>query len=237
MSASETDAFALCGDFCADIKHGYGITAAFVSYADYKAEEASLEERFAPFCDAALCDGVKRLYVPSLDLPDKTLDKLIDHALGCDAELTVVCSRTLTEAGVIDARFGKSPVMLLHEFGLLDRSTVISGVYLDKDDLALMAQEGAPLVLTPTSDAGHGYGVAPVCAAVERGVKLRIGTGDGAYNRARDVVREAALLRLLVSTQMNKSDAVPTYALAKMCLPIGARESDIKNIENKIING
>ena len=190
------------------------------------------QNAFLPFGEEAMRQGAKRLYVPTLDLPEPTLDALIEYALEKDAQILAECSATLEEAGKIDSRFGKSPVMLLYECGLLDRCTVVGGVYLDKDDLALMAQEGIPLVVRPSFDAGYGRGVAPVVAALKAGLEVRLGTADGAYNRAHSVLSEAVYLRLLVSAQLNKKDALPLEALAKMA---AGKEDDeiIKHIACK----
>ncbi len=195
-----------------------------------------LGEDYAPFCDKSVSAGAKRLYVPSLDMPDKQIDGLIDYVLSSDARLAVTCSQTLESAGRIDARFARSPVMLLYEFGLLERTAVISGVFLDKDDLALMAQERVPLVVLPSHDAGYGHGVAPICAATERGVRAFVGTGDGAHNPNRNVIYEAAVLGLLVSAQMNRQNAVSARELAKMCLPEPISGSQIAKTEKRIKN-
>lgn len=195
-----------------------------------------LGEDYAPFCDKSVSTGAKRLYVPSLDMPDKQIDGLIDYVLSSDARLAVTCSQTLESAGRIDARFARSPVMLLYEFGLLERTAVISGVFLDKDDLALMAQERVPLVVLPSHDAGYGHGVAPICAATERGVRVFVGTGDGAHNPNRNVIYEAAVLGLLVSAQMNRQNAVSARELAKMCLPEPISGSQIAKTEKRIKN-
>ena len=195
-----------------------------------------LGEDYAPFCDKSVSAGAKRLYVPSLDMPDKQIDGLIDYVLSSDARLAVTCSQTLESAGRIDARFARSPVMLLYEFGLLERTAVISGVFLDKDDLALMAQERVPLVVLPSHDAGYGHGVAPICAATERGVRVFVGTGDGAHNPNRNVIYEAAVLGLLVSAQMNRQNAVSARELAKMCVPEPISGSQIAKTEKRIKN-
>ncbi len=195
-----------------------------------------LGEDYAPFCDKSVSAGAKRLYVPSLDMPDKQIDGLIDYVLSSGARLAVTCSQTLESAGRIDARFARSPVMLLYEFGLLERTAVISGVFLDKDDLALMAQERVPLVVLPSHDAGYGHGVAPICAATERGVRVFVGTGDGSHNPNRNVIYEAAVLGLLVSAQMNRQNAVSARELAKMCLPEPISGSQIAKTEKRIKN-
>lgn len=174
------------------------------------------QEAFLPFGEDAVSRGVKRLYLPTLDLSDARLDALIEYALEQGAQILAECSTTLEEAGKIDSRFGKSPVMFLHECGILHCCTVVGGVYLDKDDLALMAQERVPLVVRPSFDAGNGRGVAPVTAAHKAGVEVRLGTADGTFNRAHSVILEAAYLRLLTAAQLNKKDALPLEVLSRM---------------------
>ena len=195
-------------------------------YAVYAKLCGEIEGIYAPLSSEAIENRDELLYVPSLDLPDNKIDELIDYTLSSSkVKLLVKCSQDLTEAGIIDSRFGKSPVMLLHEFGLSERSTVVSGVYLDKDDLSLMAQENIPLVLLPSFDAGCGFGVAPLSAALERGVKVWLGTADGSYNTNRSVAFEAKFLRLAVSAVMNRRDAVSLSDLAEICA-VGSGQTD-----------
>lgn len=189
-----------------------------------------------PFCDEAVKAHSKQLYIPSLDLPDATIDALIDYALTENAKLFVRCASTLEEAGRMDSRFGKSDVMLLYSFGLLDTSTVVGGAYLDKDDLALMAQQNVPLCVLPSEDAGYGRGIAPVCAALDKGVAVRLGTGDGVYNPTRSVLYEAKVLRLLVSAQMNRRDAVDIAALAVAIAADSGDKKLCKTIQNHILS-
>ena len=191
-------------------------------YAVYESLHGKITGVYAPLCKQAIDRGDELLYVPSLDMPDDKIDELIDYTLSnSKVKLMVKCSQDLTEAGIIDSRFGKSPVMLLHEFGIAERSTVVSGVYLDKDDISLMAQESMPLVLLPSFDAGCGFGVAPLVAALERGVKVKIGTADGSYNPSRSVVFEAKFIRLAVNAVMNRQDAVSLRDLAEICAAVG----------------
>lgn len=189
---------------------------------------------YVAFGEAAMQADARNLYVPSLYLPDEQIEALIEYTLQRDARLLVSCAHTLEEAGTFDNRFGKSEVMALYDFGLLSHSSIVSGVYLDKDDLSLMAQESVSLTVLPTQDAGYGNGISPVAAAYARGVTMHIGTGDGAFNRTRNVLYEASVLRLLASAQMNKKDVVPTEVLAKMCLPVGADKTAQAQVLQKI---
>lgn len=222
------DAFAAAGEDEETITVADCIqTRVYPSLAAAAQYEGESDASYVAFSPEAVQSGAKRLYVPSLDMPDPALDTLIEYTLENEIMLKVACGRTLEETGRIDTRFGKSPVMLLHAFGLLPYSEVVSGVYLDKDDLSLMAQECVPLIALPTTDAGRGNGVAPVSAALARGVRVRLGTGDGMFNRKRSVLCEAAALRILAAVQLNRQNAVSARELAKMCLEDGATDAQI----------
>ena len=231
MSAMLFDAFCLVKEPDLILNNDTRRVVVCDDYAVYKSVRGGIEGVYAPYSSEAIQNNDKLLYVPTLDLPDKKIDELIDYALSYpNVKLMVKCSQDLTEAGRIDSRFGKSPVMLLHEFGLSGVSTVVSGVYLDKDDLSLMAQEGMPLVVLPTFDCGSGFGVAPLLAALERGVKVRLGTAHGSYNKSRSIIFEAAVLRLAVSAVMNKRDAVSLRALSEICAAEGTKECELGSI-------
>ena len=97
--------------------------------------------------------AAKRIYLPSMT-DESDLESFCDHIVSAGATALVRASYDFDEAGLIEARYKLSPIMLLHKMGVLDRCTVVGGVCLDNDDLDLMAQEGVPFVVTPTASAG-----------------------------------------------------------------------------------
>ncbi len=147
------------------------------------------------------------IYIHSM-LDDDLLNDACDYILNNGVHAIVRAAYDLTEAGLIEARHKLSPIMLLHKYGVLDRCTIAGGVCLDNDDLDLMAQEGVPLVVLPTYSAGSGHGYAPVCAAVARGIRVGIGTFDGAYNPAADIDGEIRFLNLTANAAMSKEGAL-----------------------------
>ena len=147
--------------------------------------------------------GVTRnhIYIPTLCDEDDFTDAC-DYLLSSDAIAVVRASYDLNEAGLIEAKYGLSPVMLLHKLGVLDHCAIAGGACLDNDDLDLMAQEKVPLILLPTASAGYGYGFAPVAAAVARWVRVGIGTFDGKYNESADIDAEMNFLKLTANAEM-----------------------------------
>lgn len=159
--------------------------------------------------------GVSDIYLPDMS-DDDLLENACDYILSNNARAIVRAAYDLTEAGIIEARYKLSPIMLLHKLGILGQCTIAGGVCLDNDDLDLMAQEGVPLILLPTADAGYGHGFAPVCAAVHRGMRVGIGTFDGRYNANADLDYEIKFLTLTANAEMRAENALDKPTLKKI---------------------
>lgn len=147
-----------------------------------------------------------RLALLSLD-DDATVDAVIEARLGKGAELIVAAAYSLDETGAIEVRTHLSPVQLLHKLGLLDGVSVVGGVHLDRDDVDLMAQSGARLILCPSSSMGYGYGF-PHYVMAKRKLTVLLGSGDNAYNQSGDMLFEARLLMLGTNCDMRSKSAV-----------------------------
>ncbi|MCL2061780.1 MAG: hypothetical protein FWH03_04055 [Firmicutes bacterium] len=144
----------------------------------------------------------QNIYLSSLELPDNVFDACLQHVLKGGAKILIDAARTLAEVGRFDVKHRLSPIMYLHQNGLLSNSQIAGGIYLDKDDVDLMVQENARLILTPSFDAGRGNGIPPLRMYLERGLKIHLGTMDNTFNAAADILYEAQILRLLVNGSM-----------------------------------
>ena len=106
-----------------------------------------------------------------------------------------------TEAEVRDcvAAHGCRPAEYLDRLGLLTEHTVLAhGVWLDADELALVAARGATVVTNPASNMKLAVGRAfPYPAARAAGVPIGLGTDGAASNNALDLLSELKLLTLL----------------------------------------
>jgi len=95
-------------------------------------------------------------------------------------------------------RYGKSLTRHLHDVGILGpRFTAAHGVWLDADDIALMADTGSSVVHNPASNMKVASGIAPVAEMLARGVNVALGTdGSGASDNQNmfESLRFAALL-------------------------------------------
>jgi 5-methylthioadenosine/S-adenosylhomocysteine deaminase len=98
----------------------------------------------------------------------------------------------------IDAH-GCRPAHYLDHLGLLHERTVLAhGVWLDDDELALVAERGATIVTNPVSNMKLAVGRAfPYARARAAGVRVGIGTDGAASNNALDLLADMKVLALL----------------------------------------
>ena len=168
---------------------------------------------FVPY-KKSLVSGVDVYLNDMLDVD--LLENACDYIITNNVRAVIRAAYDMEEAGIIEARYKLSPIMLLHKLGILGNCVIAGGVCLDNDDLDLMVQEGVPLVLLPTADAGYGHGYAPVCAAVHRGIRIGIGTFDGKYNPNADLDYELKFLTLTANADMRTENALDNQTLKKI---------------------
>ena len=96
------------------------------------------------------------------------------------------------------ARYGKSLTRHLGDVGLLGpHLTLAHAIWIDADDIALLADTGSSVVHNPASNMKLGSGIAPVAEMLARGVSLSLGTdGSGSSDNQNmfEALRFAALL-------------------------------------------
>lgn len=163
-------------------------------------------------------DGELRgdIYLATVLLPDSLVDAVINHALSARCRVILNACATLDEVGTCDKKYGATPIGLAHRWGLLDGAYVAGGVHLDKDDVELIVQAGAKVVLTPSTSMGEGHGVPPLRMLASLGAKVLLGTGLPDYNAAADLVFEQRLIALAVSALNRTRGAVDEAFLAAM---------------------
>lgn len=90
---------------------------------------------------------------------------------------------------------GTSPIRHLAALGLLDPGTIcIHGIWLDEEDLDLLAQSRAGVIVCPQSHLKLASGIAPVSAMLKRNIRVGLGTDGCASNNSLDMFREMDIL-------------------------------------------
>ena len=84
---------------------------------------------------------------------------------------------------------GVRPVTWLNQLGILDENShIVHAVWVEDDEIDLLAEKNALVVHCPVSNAVLGSGIAPIGKMVERGVRIRLGTDGSASNDTQDCI-------------------------------------------------
>jgi 5-methylthioadenosine/S-adenosylhomocysteine deaminase len=122
------------------------------------------------------------------------LKKIIElsHINNLPINIHVAETKTEYENSIKD--HGLSPVKYLNEIGLLDRPVLAAHcVYLDKEDINILAQKNVGVAHNPCSNLKLGSGVAPVVEMFNTGINIGFGTDGVASNNNLDLIEEARI--------------------------------------------
>ena len=130
-------------------------------------------------------------------------------------------AETRNEMDMIIDPHGTSPIRHLAALDLLDRNTVcVHGVWLDDEDLDLVAQSGATVVTCPQSNLKLASGIARVRHMENRGIPVGIGTDGCASNNSLDMFREMDMLAKIQKIACQDATVLPAQN-ALHCATLG----------------
>jgi 5-methylthioadenosine/S-adenosylhomocysteine deaminase len=126
------------------------------------------------------------------------------HGLGIHVHL----AESDEEMRSIRLHYGCSPVALAQRTGLIGPRTLVAhGVYLDPDDIRLLAEGGAGVVHCPASNLKLGNGIAPVVELQAQGVTVGLGTDGPASTNSLDMFQEMRLTAWLQKSRLGDPGA------------------------------
>ncbi len=103
-------------------------------------------------------------------------------------------SETRWEVEEIRRRFGNTPVRHLKGLGLLDHGSVlIHGVWMDEDEIRILADRGGAVVTCTESNMKLASGIAPLPRFLSYGLRVGLGTDGPASNNDLDMFGEMDL--------------------------------------------
>ena len=121
--------------------------------------------------------------------------------------------------------YGCRTVRHLDELGFLGpRTSLAHCVWIDEDEIELIAQSGAVAVHNPISNMVLGTGVAPVPAMVAAGAKVAVGTDGAASNGGQDIFESIKCAALLARCGTADPDAWLTARQAMTLAVEGGRD-------------
>jgi 5-methylthioadenosine/S-adenosylhomocysteine deaminase len=148
----------------------------------------------------------------------------IELALGLARALRVPCHLHLAEAAyeraLVADRYGTTPVRLLAERGLLAPELLtVHAVWVDDEELDLIAEAGAGVVHCPGANAFLGDGIARLPEMLARGIRVALGPDGGCANNRQSVfdeMRSASLMAKARRADGSALDAPTAFELGTL---------------------
>lgn len=154
----------------------------------------------------------------------ETLIKAKELARKYNAPFFIHLAETEGEKGLIAEKWNGSPASYLASLDILDRQTVcVHSVWLDEDDIALIAQSGASVVSCPESNMKLAAGVAPLVSMRRAGIRVGLGTDGCASNNNLDLFAEMDICAKLHKVQALDATVLPAREVLRMATEEGAR--------------
>ena len=144
-----------------------------------------------------------------------------DHPLGMHVHI----SETQSEHQECLGRHGKTPLQILDQYGVWDcgRSVAAHCVWVDQEDMALMAKKNITCAHNPISNLKLGSGVAPIPGMMKAGVNIALGTDGPSSNNNQDLWEEVKLASMLHGGIAHNPMAVTPWEALKMATVNGAK--------------
>ena len=122
------------------------------------------------------------------------------------------------ETAIVRDRHGTTPLRWLNDLGVLDERTILAHcVWLEPEEIALLAASGAGVAHNPVSNAKLASGVAPIPAMRRAGICVGLGTDSTVSNNSLDLFQEmkaSVLLQRAITRDPHIATATDAFAMA-----------------------
>lgn len=139
------------------------------------------------------------------------------------------------EVELVRERYGTTPVRLLHREGLLDPALVaVHAVWVDDEELDMLADADCAVVHCPGANAYLGDGMARLPEMLQRGLRVALGPDGGCANNRQSVFDEMRTAGLIAKARLRDGgaiDAATTLTLGTagggsvLRIPVGSFET------------
>ena len=154
--------------------------------------------------------------------PD-TLKRSKEMARLKDAMLFIHLAETRTEVKQIQEQHNTTPLRYLDSLGILDKDTLcVHCVWLEEEEIEILAKSGAKVSTCPQSNMKLGSGIAPLKKMLAAGISVGLGTDGCASNNTLDLFSEMNLCARLHKVKDPDPTALPAKAVLEMATIGGA---------------
>lgn len=166
---------------------------------------------------------------------DKPLEKIQTLAEEMDVPIHMHVHETSFEVQQSVEQSGKRPLQRLHELNLISpRLLAVHMTDLNREEMILLAEQGANVVHCPESNLKLASGFCPVGQLQSHGVNICIGTDGAASNNDLDMMGEMRSAALLAKAVAQDAKALPAFQTLKAATINGAKALGLEKITGSI---
>lgn len=170
--------------------------------------------------------------------PPDFLTKVVTLARKLGAEIHIHLAETAGEVAECQTAYGKSPIALMDEVGLLDCGVLAAHcVHVSPEDIRIMKNKQVRVAHNPGSNMKLASGIAPVPQMLEAGLTVGLGTDSAASNNNLDMLEEIRLTALLHKMHSNDPLAIPAGTAVELATTGGAEATGLGKITGKLAPG
>lgn len=153
----------------------------------------------------------------------KMLAEISEIAADRDLLFITHAAESKGEMAQVQEKYGKSPIAVLDQVGLLTEKTLLAHcVHLTDDEIARLAETGTSVAHCPSSNLKLSSGIARVAEMLKAGVNVAIGTDGPASNNDLDMIHEAQLAALVQKGVTGDPTVLPAEKVFAMMTIDGA---------------
>ncbi len=172
-------------------------------------------------------DALCRFYVGAHSPYNCTPDLLVEIKRAADdlgVPIVIHAAETRAEIELMLDRHGRRPIAHLDHLGLLDRGAILAHcVWVDEDEMAILARSGAGVSHNPISNAKLASGIAPVPAFRRLGIPVGLGTDSTLSNNSLNLFQEMKFAALLQRASSLDGALIENRDALAMAMLEGAR--------------
>lgn len=167
--------------------------------------------------------------------PPDYLKKVMALAEKLGSQIHIHLSETAGEVADCQKQYGKSPIALMQEIGILDYGVLAAHcVHVSAADMDIMKAKQVRVAHNPGSNMKLASGIAPVPEMLQAGICVGLGTDGPASNNNLDMLEEVRLAAMLHKVQRLDPLAIPAQTAVAMATVNGAKALGLGNITGKI---
>ena len=132
-------------------------------------------------------------------------------------------------------KYGITPVQRLNNLGIIGPSLMAAHcVYLNEQDMTILAKNKVSIVHNPSSNMKLGSGIADVAKMLKQNLSVSLGTDSSASNNRLDIMEEMRLAALLIKGSTKSPELIPAKEAIKMATINGAKALGLGSVIGSI---